>query len=277
VQALRGRRLAGVVRAGHPEPSAAVTLVAAVLAVSAGRGAETMWVAAAVLAGQLSVGWSNDWADRDRDLAAGRADKPIPAGDVAAGTVRSLAVGGVAVALALSLLSGAAATGVHALGLALGWAYNLRLKSTAASVVPYAVAFALLPAFVTLGLPDRPWPPWWALTAAGLLGAGAHFTNALPDLAGDTSTGVRGLPHRLGAAGSLAAAVVLLNAGAAAVATAPGLATRLRWVALGVPLALTAAVVLAVSRGRARTAFRLTIAIAVSVAAAFLAAGGRLA
>jgi heme o synthase len=46
-----------------------------------------------------------------------------------------------------------------------------------------------------------------------LLGGGAHFANALPDLADDARTGVRGLPHRLGPNGSaIAAAVLLLGA-----------------------------------------------------------------
>ena len=33
----------------------------------------------------------------------------------------------------------------------------------------------------------------------GLLGVAAHLANVLPDLQDDTATGVRGLPHRLGA------------------------------------------------------------------------------
>ena len=37
-------------------------------------------VAVAVLAGQLSTGWSNDWFDAGRDTAVGRTDKPIVAG-----------------------------------------------------------------------------------------------------------------------------------------------------------------------------------------------------
>ena len=99
----------------------------------------------------------------------------------------------------LSLLSGWRAAIVHCVAVALAWAYDLGLKATALSVVPYAIAFGLLPVFVVLGLPGAPWPPWWAPVAGALLGAGAHFANALPDLDDDIATGVRGLPHRLGA------------------------------------------------------------------------------
>jgi 1,4-dihydroxy-2-naphthoate octaprenyltransferase len=35
--------------------------------------------------------------------------------------------------------------------------------------------------------------------AGALLGVAAHVTNVLPDLADDAATGIRGLPHRLGA------------------------------------------------------------------------------
>ena len=66
-------------------------------------------------------------------------------------------------------------------------------------MVPYVVCFGLLPVFVVLGCPGTPAPPWWLPVAGGLLGAGAHFANVLPDLDDDAATGVRGLPHRLGA------------------------------------------------------------------------------
>jgi len=63
-----------------------------------------------------------------------------------------------------------------------------------------------------LALPGAPSPPAWLVAAGGLLGGGAHFANVLPDLTDDLATGVRGLPHRLGAAGSRLAAVGLLLA-----------------------------------------------------------------
>ena len=102
------------------------------------------------------------------------------------------------------------------------WAYNLRIKSTVLSVVPYVIAFGLLPAFVTLGLPGAPWPPWWAITAGALLGAGAHFANVVPDIADDLATGVRGLPQRLGRETSSRLAAVLLLAASLVLVFGPG-------------------------------------------------------
>ncbi|MGA8113956.1 MAG: hypothetical protein WCA46_09870, partial [Actinocatenispora sp.] len=58
----------GLVRGCHPEPTVAVTVVATTLAVVVGRGTGgAAAVCVAVLAGQLSIGWSNDWWDAARD------------------------------------------------------------------------------------------------------------------------------------------------------------------------------------------------------------------
>jgi protoheme IX farnesyltransferase len=211
----------GLIRACHPEPTAAVTAVAAALAASAGRGAAgTVAVAAAVLAGQLSVGWMNDYLDRDRDVRVRRTDKPVVAGAVAAGTLRTAMVLAMVAVVPLSLLSGWFAGSLHLIAVASAWAYNVRLKSSALSVLPYAVSFGLLPAFVTAGLPGRP-VLGWLVAAGALLGAGAHFANVLPDIADDLSTGVRGLPHRIGATGSRVAAAVLLTAASVLLAVGP--------------------------------------------------------
>jgi 4-hydroxybenzoate polyprenyltransferase len=212
-----------LLRSCHLEPALAVTVFVTALAVAAGRGVTgSAAVAAAVLAGQLSVGWCNDTADAQRDMACGRRDKPVATGAlppraaaVAAGTALALCV-------PLSLLSGAAAGAAHLGGVAAGWAYNLRLKHTVLSPLPYAAAFGTLPAFVTLGLPSPSLPAWWAVTAGALLGVGAHLANVLPDIENDLATGVRGLPQRLGrAACRWLAPLVMLAAMAVVVAGPP--------------------------------------------------------
>ena len=73
-----------LLRSSHFQPTMAVTGFATALALSAGRGTGAILVAAAVLCGQLSVGWSNDYIDRARDRTAARMDKPIVAGSVSA-------------------------------------------------------------------------------------------------------------------------------------------------------------------------------------------------
>lgn len=263
VRRLRGGAAAGLLAACHPLPAAAVTLVTAALAAAAGRGLTGGAAAVgAVAAGQLSVGWSNDRADLRRDRTVGRRDKPLVAGSVRPAAVSGAAALALLVCVPLSLAGGLLAGTVHLAAVAAAWGYNLWLKSTVVSWLPYALAFGLLPAFVTLGLPGAPWPPPWLTAAAGLLGAGAHFANVLPDIADDLSTGVAGLPQRLGARRSAAlAALLVLGSAVALVAGPPGPVTGYGWVLL----AGTAAALLLASR---RPAGRLPFLAVLSVAGA---------
>ena len=119
------------------------------------------------------------------------------------------------------MMSGWRAGSVHLVALALAWAYNGWLKRTILSALPYTVAFGLLPAFVTLGLPGHPWPPAWSTIAAGFMGTGAHFVNTLPDLGDDARTGVRGLTHRIGPRVSLLSAASLMAAATVVLAVMP--------------------------------------------------------
>lgn len=183
----------GLLRACHPEPALTVTVLVTALAATAGRGPlGCLLVASAVLTGQLSVGWCNDRLDRERDIAAGRADKPLATGDLAGSTVSRAAATALALCVPLSLASGALAGAAHLTGVAAAWAYNLGVKRTALSWLPYALGFGLLPAFVTLGLPGHPWPPGWIVGAGALLGVGAHLTNVLPDIEDDLRAGCAG-------------------------------------------------------------------------------------
>ncbi|WP_308344924.1 UbiA family prenyltransferase [Streptomyces sp. ISL-94] len=260
--AVRGSRpAAGLVAACHPVPAAAVTVLAAALAAAAGRGLAGGAVAVvAVAAGQLSVGWCNDRADLRRDLASGRRDKPLVAGTVSPAAVSRAAALALLACVPLSVAGGLLAGAVHLTGVAAAWAYNLRLKSTAASWLPYALAFGLLPAFVTLGLPGAPWPPPWLTAAAALLGAGAHFANVLPDIEDDLATGVRGLPQRLGPRYAAAlAGLLVLGSAAVLVLGPPGPVTAYGWI---LPAATTVTVLLASRRPASRLPFLAVLAVA---------------
>lgn len=252
----------------------AVTVLLTALAATSGRDVVgVLLVAAAVLAGQLSIGWLNDAVDAPRDIAVGRADKPVVAGAVSAATLRTSAFVAAIACVPLSLASGVLAGTVHLVAVAAGWAYDLGLKSTAWSVAPYLVCFGLLPVFVVLGLPGSPAPPWWLPLGGALLGAGAHFANVLPDIDDDAATGVHGLPHRIGATASrTAAALLMLGATVVLAVGAPVPAV----LALGVPVVAAAVLGAGFRAGRtpgSRAPFRAVLVVAVVAAVLLIAAG----
>src|ERR671933_222980 len=73
--------LRGLVLACHPLPTVAVTAFATAFAAAVGLPTGRVGlVGLAVLLGQLSIGWCNDWVDAPRDVAAGRRDKPAATG-----------------------------------------------------------------------------------------------------------------------------------------------------------------------------------------------------
>ena len=268
--------MAGVVAllgATHPEASAVVTAAVTTLGVSAGLGWRALLLAAAVLAGQLSIGLSNDWIDRDRDRAAGRADKPLASGRLRDATVLRAALICLGLCAVLSLGLGAAAAAAHLAAVSLGWAYNLGLKFRITSVLPYAGAFGLLPLLVGLAAGGQVTTPLWLVAAAACLGAGAHFAQVVPDLAVDAAQGVEGLPQRLGASWSLVAAATLLASAALLVTAFHAGPHGASWAGLAVVLALAAGVVVLGLRGRARLGFRLTLLVALGTVALLVLGG----
>lgn len=270
------RRALILLAACHPEPAALVTVLTSLLAAAAGLGWRTLYLAAAVAAGQLAVGWSNDYLDRELDHAAKRTDKPLATGGPA-GAVGGAALLALVAAVPLSLLvsPGFAAAHLAAVGCAL--AYNAGLKAQPLSMVPYAIAFGLLPVAVALALPAPHWPPAWAVAASALVGAGGHFTQALPDIALDRRLGVRGLPQLIGERASAVAASSLLLAANVTIALAVE-ASVIVVAVLHVLLAagLTAGIAAAALRGREKLAFRLTLGSAAIAVLAFLASGRHL-
>jgi 4-hydroxybenzoate polyprenyltransferase len=227
-----------LLRSCHPVPSLAVTVFGTVLAAKAGNSAGTVaLVGCAVLAGQLSIGWSNDRLDAARDRGTGRTDKPLATGAVSLHYVDGAIAGSLVATVALSAALGLWAALTHLVAVACGWSYNLALKSTWLSWLPFAVAFGALPAVATLALPGHPAPAAWLVAAGALLGVTAHLTNTVPDLADDRATGVLGIAHRIGAARALALATVLLAAASVLIALGPATRpTTATWTALGVVL-----------------------------------------
>jgi 4-hydroxybenzoate polyprenyltransferase len=201
-------------RATHPLPSFSVASFAVLFGIGVGLPLEKLWlVGLAVLTQQFSVGLSNDWLDAGRDKAVERIDKPLAQGIVSVDLVRTASLVAAVTALALAFALGTAVFLLMFPMLAIGWVYNLGLKATGFSVVPYIIGFGILPAFVTLSGQEPALPQIWVMLVAGVFGVAAHFANTLPDLLADKKTGVRALPHILGQATS--ALVIAVSASSA--------------------------------------------------------------
>ncbi|MEX2549155.1 MAG: UbiA family prenyltransferase [Nitriliruptoraceae bacterium] len=229
-----------LLRAAHFGPSVAVTTIVALLALALGLPLyKGVVVTVAVFTGQLTIGWGNDLLDVDRDREVGRPDKPLASGDVTPSFVLRWLIVAAAACVALSLLAGWRSGATHLALLAFGHLYNVYFKTTPWSWLPYAVAFGSLPAVVSLANSPSQWPPTWMVGTAAMLGIAAHFLNTLPDLDDDADTGVRGLPHRLGAFPSrLIATALLVLASAVAVLGPAGAPATWTWTALAVVVAL---------------------------------------
>ena len=265
-------------RAAHPLPTGAVTGISVLLAVVAGNGVRTcVLLAIAVFAGQLTVGWSNDLQDAASDADVGRFSKPLAAGELSSRLVGRWLAGAVAATVLLSMATGWRPGLAYLFAVACGWLYNLWLKESWLSWLPYSVAFATLPAVATLALPQPRWPAGWAIAAAMLVGAAANFTNTLPELAAQHPARFRGLPDRIGSRPSLVLAGVLVVLATGCVAGGPPDPAATAWAGLGIEIALVAAgIPLLWHRAASRAPFYALVAALLVPAAMTLLAGHRL-
>jgi 4-hydroxybenzoate polyprenyltransferase len=159
---------------------------------------DSLRVAIAIFAGQLVVGWSNDFIDAPLDIAAQRTKKPIVSNEIDPEQLKKSILVALVAALLLSLFSPLGLTGtlIHFLGILSATFYNLKLKSTILSPIPYIVSFGALP--WAIYLPVRNQPPLWLFIDFMLIAVAFHFFNVLKDFQWDINQGVLGLPQRLG-------------------------------------------------------------------------------
>lgn len=207
-----GSTVIAVIRASHFPQTVAMVVLATVSSAIVGV---SVWglvhVAIAVLAGQLSVGWSNDYIDARLDVEIGRRNKPV----VEPGLDPAVLKLPIAVALVLvgplSFVAAGLVGGMaHLAAVAVAWVYNLYLARTLWSWLPYALAFALLPVFVAQATSSDLWPSISVVVLSSLVGVIAHILNAVPDIAIDKEAGVGGLAVSLGRRNATLVAIALI-------------------------------------------------------------------
>jgi 4-hydroxybenzoate polyprenyltransferase len=193
----------------HPFPTALnVIATGALAAIAGGTGVDREPMArmlAAMLLIQSTIGVTNDIFDRELD-AASKPQKPLVSGaiTVRAAVLLALALACGAVALATTL--GAAGFGLAMLGMACGLAYDVRLKRTMLSAIPFMIAIPTLPYWVWATLGEWDGVLWWLAPLGAMIGLSLHLANTVPDIEEDAAHGVRGLAHALGRRRSMAVA-----------------------------------------------------------------------
>jgi 4-hydroxybenzoate polyprenyltransferase len=192
-----------LIRASHPRQALATAIGVAAVAALAGRPTrEVGVVAATVLVGQVVLGWHNDIVDRERDARHHTPRKPVADGRLDPGTVWFALTIAVLVLVPLSISTGVVAGINYLISVMIGLLANVALRQGLFSWVPWALSFALYPAYISYGGwgGDAEGPPPEALMTllAGLFGIGVHFLRSIWGLVADNEDGWTYLPLRLG-------------------------------------------------------------------------------
>jgi len=186
------------VRLVHPFPSLVVTAVSVVVAFLADSSppvGTVIVLGATMLCYQFAIGAANDLIDAPDD-ARTKPWKAIPRGVVSRRLTVGLVAGLAGVGMVVSSTLRGEAWLIGIAGLACGLAYDVQLKRTAMSWLPFSVAIPLVPVWVFVAL-DRWDALLWAVFPLGaLLGLSLHLANQAPDV--PREAGVNGLAHRLG-------------------------------------------------------------------------------
>jgi 4-hydroxybenzoate polyprenyltransferase len=199
------RSVRGYLLLPHLAPILLVVTAVVVFAVIAWGGEPPLGLLAqmivAVLGGQLAIGAINEIVDLADDQIH-KPSKPLPRGDVPMRGAKAMVVVGLGMMALFGACLGPLSFGLLLLGTGLGIAYDLKLKRTRWSWLPYLLALPLLPIWVFLTL-DRPQRGLMFLYPLGALAAiGVHFAQALPDVQADRDAGLVTPTSQLGARGT---------------------------------------------------------------------------
>jgi len=204
------RQVVGMARATHFGPTVLVVSISFILSITQLSAVKSFWIAAAILAGQCVVGWTNDLIDHPLDRAAGRVKKPLVGDSVSPKQLQLGIVIALTLAVLLSFLGPLGVKGgfLHMLGLGSATIYNFGAKSTWFSAVPYAISFGAMPWAIYSAAHKN--PPVWLVTDFVLVSMSFHFLNVIKDLEWDRTQAVLGFPQRIGKRASFGVAIALL-------------------------------------------------------------------
>jgi 4-hydroxybenzoate polyprenyltransferase len=158
---------------------------------------------------QASIGTVNDIVDIEHDRGA-KPGKPMPRGLIGRPAAWLVAALGLLAGLGLSGLIEPRTVVVAIVGLGLGYAYDLRLKASVWSWLPFALGIGLLPIYAWLGATGAiPAAFGLLLPMATLAGASLALANQLADDERDRQQGLRTAVGSLGRARAWAVSALL--------------------------------------------------------------------
>jgi 4-hydroxybenzoate polyprenyltransferase len=195
------RRPGGATRSlifmGHPGPSLLVTAVLVAIAGLAERrapdGMLILQLIGAMLPVQLCIGVINDVVDLPADTAT-KPYKPLVRGVVTRVTATGAGLVLGAIGLGVAATINLETLALDALALGAGLSYDLGLRRTPLSWVPWWAGMAVLPLEGYAAVGSVPARLLVLIPLSGLMAVGLHFANALPDIDGDRLAGRRSLP-----------------------------------------------------------------------------------
>jgi 4-hydroxybenzoate polyprenyltransferase len=172
----------------------------------------------AMTALQLGIGAINDVVDAARD-AGHKPGKPIPAGLVSRPVGGLIGLAAFGLGLLLAALVALLSFGLALVVVAIGLTYDLRLKGTAWSWLPFAVGIPMLPVFGWAGATGGLTAMFAVLVPAAVAAGGAlAIANSLVDVDRDRAAGIESVAIALGERRAQGVAIVLLVAIALAAA-----------------------------------------------------------
>lgn len=203
------RTLRALLRLTHPLPTLLNAVTAAALATVVGAPLSAAALVALTMLGvHTFIGATNDYVDRHRD--AGRPEKPLARGQLPPRTALLMAAVGLTTGLTAATQVSRLTLVLAALGALVGFTYNVWLKRTALSWLPFAVGVSIIPAFAWSTVSSVLPAPILTLSLVALpAGAALALQNSLADRAIDAEQGMRSAAVRLGEARALGALVGL--------------------------------------------------------------------
>lgn len=219
-----GGRIRSLIFMGHPGPSVLVTIVlVAIAGLAAHRVPDALLclqLVGAMLPVQLCIGVVNDVLDLPADSVA-KPHKPLVRGVVSRRTAVVIGVLLGAIGLGAAATINLPTLSLDALALGAGLSYDLGVRTTPLSWVPWWGGMAVLPLEGYAAVGSIPSRLLVLIPLTALIALGLHFANAVPDIDGDRAAGRHSLPVIAGVSGSRWGGPIALAAtGALAVALA---------------------------------------------------------